>query len=73
MVFWGAQAGSEGVLGKRIISGIDRARLWVDLESAMVELESTHVRMGSGFISILGFFVRLFDDILGFGGSEGGG
>ena len=44
----------------------------LDLESAVVELESTHVRMGPAFFSILGGFVRFFDDILGFVGGEGG-
>ena len=46
----------------------------LDLESALhlVELESTHVRMGPAFFSILGGFVRFSHDILGFVGGEGG-
>ena len=44
----------------------------LDVESAVVELESTHVRMGPGFISILGVFVRFFDGILVFVRGDGG-
>ena len=42
----------------------------LDLESALVKFESTHVRMGPAFFSILGGFVRFSHDILGFVGGE---
>ena len=45
----------------------------LDLESAVVELESTHVRIGPAFFSILGGFVRFSHGILGFcRGARGG-
>ena len=47
----------------------------LNLESAMVGLESTHVRIGPGFTSILGVFWSFFMvfSVLGGGGRATGG
>ena len=50
---------SEGGRDKREL--VESIKLvWLDLESAMVDFESTHVRIAPGFISILGFFFVFF-------------
>ena len=58
-----------GLEKKQLVESIELIEL--DLESALVDLESRHVRLGPAFFSILGGFVRFSDDILGFVGRRG--